>query len=141
LRGRGHLGEGRYPRRIDRDQIGEGAADIDADAVHGSARRNSPSPALRERVPEGAARRRVRVFGCVHPHPPTPSARVPPSPASRERGWSTPSPAFVTKPFATSHSIAVGSRVAGSPQPPSPPDSRTSRSPGRITRPTSLVLI
>ena len=34
LRGRGHLRKRRHAGRIDRDQIGEGAADIDADAVH-----------------------------------------------------------------------------------------------------------
>jgi hypothetical protein len=47
----------------------------------------------------------------------------------------------VTKPFSTSSLIAAESRRAASPQPPPPPDSRTRRSPGRITRPVSLVLM
>src|SRR5207249_1012503 len=47
----------------------------------------------------------------------------------------------ITKPFSMSSTIAAASRWPGSPQPPPPPDSRTSRSPGRITSPTSFVLI
>ncbi len=34
VRGRGHLGEHRRAARVDRDEIGKRAADIDADAVH-----------------------------------------------------------------------------------------------------------
>src|SRR5437764_7112087 len=49
-----------------------------------------PSPAQEtswgERVAERRARGRVRGFGQRHPHPPTPPAWVPPSPAVQERG-------------------------------------------------------
>src|SRR5262249_22212693 len=79
---------------------------------------------------------RVRAVGPHSPHPPTPPARAPPSPAVRERGFGT-----VTKPVSTSAAQAWGLRLFGSPQPPPPPDSSMSRSPGRITRPVSLVLI
>src|SRR5213079_193676 len=37
FRCRGHLGERRQPACVDRDEIGKGAADINADAVHASA--------------------------------------------------------------------------------------------------------
>src|SRR5205085_8757364 len=137
----GHLRESCDAGRVDRDEVGEGTADIDADAVHRLAARPSPSPAMRERVPERAARRRVRGFGQRHPHPPTPAAWAPPSPAVRERGLSASSAMLFTNPFAASSAIAAGSRSAGLPQPPPPPDSRMRRSPGRITRPVSLVLI
>src|SRR5262249_5668292 len=47
-----------------------------------------PSPAQRERVAEGKAGSRVRVLRQKsNPHPPTPSAWAPPSPAMRERGF------------------------------------------------------
>src|SRR5437762_6178632 len=47
----------------------------------------TPSPALRERVAEGAARSRVRLSDVRSaPHPPIASRWAPPSPAMRERG-------------------------------------------------------
>jgi hypothetical protein len=36
LRGRRELGQGRPAEIVDRDEIGEGATDIDADAIHGA---------------------------------------------------------------------------------------------------------
>src|SRR5260370_39142359 len=50
-------------------------------------------------------------------------------------------PSLVTNPLSISLASSSAVRLAGSPQPPPPPDSRTKRSPGRITMPVSLVLI
>ena len=44
-----------------------------------------------------------------------------------------------TNPLVTSRSRAAGSRFAGSPQPPPPPNSILNTSPGRIAMPTSFV--
>src|SRR5438270_4380959 len=45
------------------------------------------SPALRERVAGAQRRPGEGLSAGKYPHPPTPAARVPPSPAMRERGF------------------------------------------------------
>src|SRR5712671_147754 len=132
VRGRGHLRQCGNAGRVDRDEIGEGAADIDADAVH--AIRSEP---LTTRPGEG--REPLFSLGAVEGW----IAAFAGKPIERRRVWieSHSCTPLLTNPFATSSAVSAGSRWAGSPQPPPPPDSRTSRSPGRITSPTSLVLM
>src|SRR4051812_24848935 len=86
------------------------------------------APELSDAVAHRGTAAHLVAAGCPHPDPP---------PRAGE-GITCVIGHRVTNPFATSSAVAAGSCSLGSPQPPPPPDLRTRRSPGRITRPVSL---
>ncbi len=113
---------------VHRDQVGEGAADVDADLQHGLVSEADrpppqPSPASRERgsaLSNSLSREAGEGWG-----------------GGVTRGCHSHRP---TNPLISSLLRAAGSRFAGSPHPPPPPDSIRNTSPGLTSIPTSLVL-